>query len=106
MVNCISASQFKQFARQRQTLGSYRRTYARRVPVGSCDRGAQFPADRLDPAAIQAARNGTAHEPLFVVCRSGARGKQACERFIAAGYDNVINVEGGTTACDLLESKW
>ena len=46
------------------------------------------------------ARNGTAAEPLYVVCRSGGRGKQACEKFLAAGISNVVyNVEGGTLAC-------
>jgi rhodanese-related sulfurtransferase len=57
------------------------------------------PLDRLDPQAIQAARNGHANEPLYIICRSGARGKQACDKFLAAGFTNVINVEGGTMAC-------
>lgn len=58
------------------------------------------PLDRLDPAAIQAERNGNAEQPLYVVCRSGSRGKQACEKFVAAGMTNVVNVEGGTLACE------
>ncbi len=58
------------------------------------------PLDRLDPAAIQAERNGNADQPLYVVCRSGSRGKQACEKFVAAGMTNVMNVEGGTLACE------
>jgi rhodanese-related sulfurtransferase len=37
---------------------------------------------------------------LYVICRSGSRGKQACEKFLAAGYTNIINVEGGTQAWD------
>lgn len=57
------------------------------------------PLDRLDPKAIQSARNGTSHEPLYVICRSGSRGGQACEKFVAAGFNNVINVVGGTMAC-------
>jgi rhodanese-related sulfurtransferase len=57
------------------------------------------PLERLNPKAIQAARNGTAHEPLYIICRSGTRGGQACEKFISAGFDNVINVTGGTNAC-------
>ena len=40
-------------------------------------------------------RNGTKDDPLYVICRSGGRGRQACERFLAAGYRNVVNVEGG-----------
>jgi rhodanese-related sulfurtransferase len=57
------------------------------------------PLDRLDPAAILSARNGSAQEPLYVICRSGARGKQACEKLAAAGLTNVVNIEGGTIAC-------
>jgi rhodanese-related sulfurtransferase len=33
-----------------------------------------------------------------LICKSGGRGKQACDKLIAAGHSNVINVEGGTTA--------
>ncbi len=58
------------------------------------------PLDRLDPKAIQAERNGNADRPLYVVCRSGSRGKQACEKLLAAGLVNVVNVEGGTLACE------
>ena len=57
------------------------------------------PLDQLDPQAVQAARNGSSQEPLYVICRSGSRGKQACEKFVAKGISNVINVEGGTMAC-------
>lgn len=58
------------------------------------------PLDRLDPKAVQAERNGSAEQPLYVICRSGSRGKQACEKFVAAGLTNVVNVEGGTLACE------
>lgn len=58
------------------------------------------PLDRLDPQAIQSARNGTVDQPLYVICRSGSRGKQACEKLAAAGVTNAINVEGGTQACE------
>ncbi len=57
------------------------------------------PLDRLDPAALVRARNGSADEPLYVLCRSGSRGQQACEMFRQAGFANVVNVEGGTLAC-------
>jgi len=58
------------------------------------------PLDRLDPQAIQAERNGHADQPLYVVCRSGNRSKQACEKLLAAGLTNVVNVDGGTVACE------
>jgi rhodanese-related sulfurtransferase len=57
------------------------------------------PLDRLDPAAVMKARTGNPDDPLYVVCRSGSRGRQACEQFLAAGFTNVVNVEGGTLAC-------
>ena len=55
------------------------------------------PLDQLDPAALIQARAGSP-EPLYLICRSGSRGRQACEKFLAAGFTNVINVEGGTLA--------
>ena len=54
------------------------------------------PLDRLDPSAEMKGRVGD--EPLYVICRSGGRGRQACEKFLAAGFNNVVNVEGGTLA--------
>ena len=57
------------------------------------------PLDQLDPTAIMQARNGLATEPLYVICRSGSRGLQACEKFVEAGFSNVVNIEGGTMAC-------
>ena len=57
------------------------------------------PLDALDPSAVMQSRNGSKEEPLYLVCRSGSRGRQACEKFLAAGFTNVINVEGGTLAC-------
>lgn len=56
------------------------------------------PLDQLDPLAAMSARRGPQQEPLYVICRSGSRGRQACEKFLAAGYTNVINIEGGTLA--------
>lgn len=56
------------------------------------------PLDRLDPATVLQARNGSRDEPLYLICRSGSRGRQACEKFLAAGFTNVVNVEGGTLA--------
>ncbi len=55
------------------------------------------PLDQLDAAAAQRDRTAPAGEPLYVVCRAGSRGRQACEKLLAAGL-NVCNVEGGTLA--------
>jgi rhodanese-related sulfurtransferase len=53
----------------------------------------------LDATQFASGRNGSG-QPLYVICRSGSRGQQACEKFLAAGYTNVVNVEGGTQAWD------
>jgi rhodanese-related sulfurtransferase len=58
------------------------------------------PLDQLDPVTLMRDRNGSANEPLYVVCRSGSRGQQACETFSKNGYTSVVNVEGGTMACE------
>ena len=63
------------------------------------DDARNVPLDRLDPAAVMQGRSGNQGEPLYLICRSGSRGQQACERFLAAGFSNVVNIEGGTMAC-------
>lgn len=52
------------------------------------------PLDRLDPDSL---KNGVGGESLYVICRTGGRAGQACDRLRAAGM-NAVNVEGGTLA--------
>lgn len=54
-----------------------------------------FPLERLDPKQIENAFGTT--EPVYVLCKSGGRSRQACDKLSAAGL-NVINVDGGTMA--------
>lgn len=61
---------------------------------GACN----VPLDALDPAQAMRSRAVDSDAPLYVICRSGGRGKQACSKFITAGFPNVVNVEGGTLA--------
>ena len=56
------------------------------------------PLDRLDPSDVMKSRSSD--KPLYVICKSGARSRSACDKFIAAGYTNVVNVEGGTESWD------
>src|SRR5690349_16040274 len=58
------------------------------------------PLERLDPATVEQERDVSSNEPLYLVCRSGSRARQACEKFVKAGFLNVVNVEGGTLACE------
>jgi rhodanese-related sulfurtransferase len=58
-----------------------------------------IPLDQLDVAALVQTRGEADDQPLYVVCRSGGRGQQACEKFVQAGFSKAVNVEGGTMAC-------
>jgi len=58
-----------------------------------------IPLDQLDVQKLRTNKEGLSR-PLYVICRSGGRGKQACEKLEAAGLGSVINVEGGTLAWD------
>ena len=56
-----------------------------------------YPLDSLNPDEFKGMNSG---EELFVVCRSGGRGRKACEKLANAGVANAVNIEGGTLACD------
>jgi rhodanese-related sulfurtransferase len=55
-----------------------------------------LPLSDLDPGEIR--RTQKSGESLYVICKSGGRGAQAGEKLIAAGCQDVVNVEGGTQA--------
>lgn len=38
-------------------------------------------------------------QPLYLICKGGSRGANACHKFSVAGYSNVANVDGGMEAC-------
>ena len=56
-----------------------------------------LPLDQLNLEKIASLRTD-ASQPLYIICKSGGRGKQGCEKLLSLGQSNVINVEGGTTA--------
>jgi len=56
-----------------------------------------FPLHSLDPHAVMRARENP-ENPLYLICKGGARAEKAQRQFIDAGYPNVVNVEGGTEA--------
>ena len=75
-----------------------------RTPVEFAQLHAQearlVPLDRLDAEATLRESVASPDDPLYVICRTGARGAKAAEAFRAAGHRNVVNVEGGTLAWD------
>ncbi len=54
-----------------------------------------IPLDELDASKV-------AHldptEPVYLICKSGARAAKAIHKLHAAGYRNLLNVHGGTDA--------
>ncbi|HTQ41078.1 MAG TPA: rhodanese-like domain-containing protein [Pirellulales bacterium] len=58
-----------------------------------------IPLDQLTAETLAGTCPGADHQPVYVVCQSGSRGLQACQRLLDAGWQNVINVSGGTVAC-------
>lgn len=57
-----------------------------------------LPLDRLDVKSVEESCS-PGGEPIYFLCKSGSRGRQACEKMLQAGLPNVVNVEGGTEAC-------
>ena len=57
-----------------------------------------IPLDKLDPHSAMKDRKGAEDQPVYVICKGGTRGGKAQQKFIDAGFTNVINVEGGTEA--------
>lgn len=57
------------------------------------------PLDELNPTTLMWPNPDTART-IHVICRSGGRGQKACDKLAAAGFTNVINIGGGTQACE------
>lgn len=62
------------------------------------DGAVNVPLDSLNPDAVVGMRNGRSEEPLYVICKSGNRSSKAVQKFLDAGFNNVVSVDGGTTA--------
>ncbi|MCA9269892.1 MAG: rhodanese-like domain-containing protein, partial [Planctomycetales bacterium] len=58
------------------------------------------PLDQLDPQRLLRADAGAPQQKIYVICRSGARGEKACQKFHSMGFTEVVNVAGGTLACE------
>lgn len=56
------------------------------------------PLDSLDPKAVADSVGARADKPVYVICKSGNRSSKAAQKFVDAGVEDVINVDGGTTA--------
>jgi rhodanese-related sulfurtransferase len=57
-----------------------------------------LPLDALDPDRLRQSRSADGGGPLYLICGSGVRSRKACEKLAAAGFSQLVNVEGGTSA--------
>ncbi|MCC6581767.1 MAG: rhodanese-like domain-containing protein [Phycisphaeraceae bacterium] len=55
-----------------------------------------IPLDELDAGCVMSQRGERADKPLYLICAGGTRSAKACQKFIAAGYSNVVSIDGGT----------
>jgi rhodanese-related sulfurtransferase len=56
------------------------------------------PLDQLSPKALFDTGQLPQGQPVYLLCRSGARATKAAEQFAREGFDQGIVVEGGTQA--------
>ena len=57
-----------------------------------------LPLDRLDASTLAGIPGFDKASPIYILCHSGGRAKQAAEKLTLAGYQDCIVVEGGTSA--------
>lgn len=56
------------------------------------------PLSSLNATELMQSRNGRSNQPLYVICRSGDRARQACEKLESVGEASIVNVAGGVDA--------
>jgi len=62
--------------------------------TGHAARAVNIPLDTLAADLSRLEKN----EPVYLICQTGRRSQKAAELLKEAGFNNVLNVEGGTTA--------
>ncbi|MFG0249637.1 MAG: rhodanese-like domain-containing protein [Phycisphaeraceae bacterium JB051] len=96
-LSLISPSDFHQLSQNQQTVLLDVRTPVEYSQVHA-QQAVLEPLDQLDPQKTAAKHGLTKQDNVYVICKSGGRAKTAGQKFIAAGFQNVISVEGGTDA--------
>src|SRR5579863_2598612 len=57
------------------------------------------PLDELSPTDFLLQQGIDKDAPICIVCLKGIRSRKAAEKFLEAGYKNIIVVDGGLEAC-------
>jgi rhodanese-related sulfurtransferase len=61
---------------------------------GHADRARNIPLDQLKANLDKLEKN----EPVYLICQSGRRSREAAEILVANGFSQAINITGGTNA--------
>jgi rhodanese-related sulfurtransferase len=61
-------------------------------------RAKNVPLNTLRPKVLVESGNLRKDQPVYLICRTGARALKAAEKFAAQGFDRAVVVEGGTEA--------
>ncbi|MFT3742789.1 MAG: rhodanese-like domain-containing protein [Pyrinomonadaceae bacterium] len=61
---------------------------------GHAARATNIPLDTMTASLDKLEKN----EPVYIICQTGNRSKKAAEILKQAGYNNILNVTGGTVA--------
>ena len=61
------------------------------------ERARNIPMDRLEPDALVSGQNGGG-KTLYLICKGGDRSNMVAKKFVEAGADRVVSVNGGTDA--------
>ena len=57
-----------------------------------------IPLDRLDAKQLEPSGGFSKAKPVYILCQSGGRAKQAAARLEQSGFEKCSVVEGGTSA--------
>jgi rhodanese-related sulfurtransferase len=67
---------------------------AEEFAAGHADRARNIPLDQLKTNLDKLEKN----EPVYLICQSGRRSREAAEILVANGFSQAINITGGTNA--------
>ena len=57
-----------------------------------------FPMSKINPATFEKDAGVTKAQPIYLICKSGGRSMRVATALAEAGFTNLTNVEGGTSA--------
>ena len=57
-----------------------------------------IPLDTFYGDQVIAQYRADSDQPVYLICKMGGRSQRACDVLAAAGFENAVNVDGGTEA--------